>query len=242
MNNIKAKMICGIALVVLGLITPNADAAVVEWKKATSDGDWGTAGNWYQGVVPGPEDYVLIWGRQVITHMPKVYYNAGVVSYLGLNWNAATNQTAQLTITGPSAFLKASVGTYLNRAIGDSNAKNGLRAQIDVLEGAAFQTSKLRMGAGLDNRIEINVGAKSAFHVWNPIASTPGVVDWGRGDHHINLQGEGATFSMTGPGDQSDLIQSWIDAGYITRNTETTSGFSFSFKPDGNLTTLVAMP
>lgn len=223
------------------LIAGVANAAVIEWKKATSDGDWGTAANWYQNAVPGPDDYVLIWGKSVITYMPEIDYNAGLVTYLGLNWNVDTNQTATLTLTGSSAFLKATAVTYINRSSTSSTAADGLSARIDVLNGAVFRSNVLRMGSGSDNSIEINVGANSDFQVWNTFASTLDILDWGSGDHQMNLLGAGATFSMTGPGDQSALIQSWIDVGYITRDTETTGGFEFLFEPDRNLTTLTAI-
>lgn len=219
---------------------PAADVA--SWKKATPDGDWGTASNWYEGIVPGTNYTVTIWGKAVITHMPEINYDAGSIQYLGLNWNVDTNQTAKLMLTGSNAFLKVTVGTYLNRSTSSSTATDGLGAEIDILEGAIFQTVTLRMGSGSDNRITINIGAGSEFRVWHPTASTANILDWGSGNHTINLIGANASFSITGPSDQTATIQSWIDSGYITRNTAVLSGFNISYDATKNLTTVVGIP
>lgn len=232
-------MIAGI----FSLFCQTAFSSTMEWKKATTDGNWGTAANWVTTVaVPGSNDTVLIWGKAVITHMPEINYNAGQIKYLGLNWNPDTNQTAKLTLTGTDAFLKVTTGTYINRSTTSSTATNGISSEIDILNGAIFQTTALNMGSGLSNNVSINVDAASELRVWHPTASTTGIVDWGAGNHTINLLDVGATFSMTGPGDQSTLMQSWIDAGYITRDAGTTTGYSFSFDSARNLTTLTAVP
>ncbi|MGE4487991.1 MAG: hypothetical protein AB7E95_00425 [Kiritimatiellales bacterium] len=215
---------------------------VATWKKATPDGDWGTASNWYDGIVPGSTYTVTIWGKAVITHMPEINYDAGLISALGLNWNFDTNQTAKLTLTGSSAFLKVTAGTYLNRSSGSSISTNGLSAEIDILDGAIFQTVTLRMGSGADNSIAINIGADSELRVWHPIASTADILDWGSGNHTINLIGANASFSITGPSDQTAIIQNWIDSGYITRNSAVLGGFNLTYDATRKLTTVVGIP
>ncbi|MGE4487993.1 MAG: PEP-CTERM sorting domain-containing protein [Kiritimatiellales bacterium] len=243
MRNKRMQVLLGITAVsFFSMFAQTVSAAAISWKIATPNSDWGTASNWAEGAVPGSNDTVTIWGKAVVTYMPEITNNVGSVAYLGLNWNQDTNQTVKLTLTGADAFLKVSTGTYVNRSTASTNALDGISSEINIYDGAIFQTTRFRMGSGSDNSIAINVGADSELRVWNPIASTADIVDWGIGDHTINLLGVGATFSMTGPGDQSTLMQSWIDDGYITRDTETTTGYSFSFDSTKNLTTLTAVP
>ncbi|MGE4487990.1 MAG: hypothetical protein AB7E95_00420 [Kiritimatiellales bacterium] len=237
-------MIC-MALVVLSGLIQGADAAVLEWKTATPDGDWETPSNWTVGAkpsssVPGRDDIVLIRGRSVVIHMPCITKRVDEIKYLGMNWNKDTEATASLTLDGPMAFLKVRGGTYLNRSTAGHNSNTD--AAINILNGAVFQTTALRMSTQAVNRVSIHIGADSELRVWHPMASTADIVDWGNGDHVMHFEGPGASFSMTGPGDQTDVIRQWMDRGLLVRNTETTGDLNITYDPQKKLTTVVASP
>lgn len=243
-NQSIRTMVC-VALAVLSGLVQCTNAAVLEWKTATPDGDWQTPSNWTVGAkpsssVPGRDDIVLIRGRSIVLHMPCITKKVDEIKYLGMNWNKDTEATASLTLDGPMASLKVRGGTYLNRSTEGHNPNTD--AEINILNGAVFQMTALRMSTQAVNRISIHIGADSELRVWHPMSSTVDILDWGNGDHVMHFEGPGASFSMTGPGDQTDLIKQWMDRGLLVRNAETTSALNITYDSHKKLTTVVALP